>query len=146
MPAKVETLMSTLATRIRNCLLTGVLLPALAVPVGAQSAGNTPREFEEIVVSFEIPKLLREDIFVQFDGETVYLPLISVFSLLDINIDADMGKQNFSGFFIDEDEGKLVYGALFHGHARDINPGFPYAFQGKHPQIVLPHFTNIFRP
>ena len=71
--------------------------------VEAQNIISQDREFEEIVISFEVPKAIVSDIFVQYDGNTVYLPLIKVFTLLDINIQADITERKFHGFFISKD-------------------------------------------
>jgi len=69
----------------------------------SQDIVNQPREIEEIVVTFKVPKLIHKDLFVQYDGETVYLPLVELFSLLDIHINADLPKRRFHGFFVSKD-------------------------------------------
>jgi hypothetical protein len=61
------------------------------------------RNFEEIVVSFEIPQLVKNDIFVQYDGNTIYLPLVEIFNILDLTIEPDFKNQKFSGFVITKD-------------------------------------------
>ncbi|MEW6412752.1 MAG: hypothetical protein AB1483_09805 [Candidatus Zixiibacteriota bacterium] len=83
-------------------VLLGVILTAASV--SAQINASQSRNFEEIVISFEVPKLVQQDLFVQYDGHTVYLPLVKVFSLLDINIEADLEKKRFQGFFISKDQ------------------------------------------
>jgi len=60
--------------------------------------GNT----EEIVVSFDIPQLVSRDIFVQYDGKTIYLPLTEIFGLLDLPLDANFKTQKFSGFILNK--------------------------------------------
>ncbi len=69
----------------------------------SQQTGTTQRQFEEIVVSFEVPKLVRKDVFVEYDGTTVYVPLTDVFTMLDINIEADLTNKVFSGFMFSTD-------------------------------------------
>jgi len=62
------------------------------------------RQLEEIVISFEIPKLIQQDIFVQYDGQTVFVPLVEIFNLLDININVDTERNRFHGFYIRKDD------------------------------------------
>jgi hypothetical protein len=85
-----------------------LLLAALSFAVSAQAqtdtSGYSQRQFEEIVVSFEVPKLVRKDVFVQYDGNTVYVPISDVFNLLDINIDVDQANKTYSGFFLSKDK------------------------------------------
>ena len=57
-------------------------------------------EVVEIVVNFEVRKLINKDIFAQYDGTEIYLPLINIFQLLELYIDADFKNLRFSGFFI----------------------------------------------
>jgi len=56
--------------------------------------------FEEIPVNFRVRHLLNKDIFVQYDGEHIYLPLIEIFNQLDLKIDADLKNKRFKGFVI----------------------------------------------
>ncbi len=92
--------------KIRRLTFTAVLaaLVFAAGSVSAQINASQNRTFEEIVVSFEVPKLIQQDLFVQFDGHTVYLPLVKIFNLLDLNIEADMEQRKFYGFFISKDQ------------------------------------------
>ena len=73
----------------RMFLLSVGLLVLLCSAASAQIQPSQRVEFEEIVVSFEVPRLVQADLFVQFDGQTVYLPLVRLFELLDI-IDTNM--------------------------------------------------------
>ena len=70
-------------------LLLLVLLPGMI--------RSEDRYIEEIIVSFEVPRLLKEDIFVQYDGNTVYVPLVSVLTLLDIHVKPQINKGLFTG-------------------------------------------------
>ncbi len=74
------------------------------VTLFSQQIVNQPREIEEIVVTFKVPKLIHKDLFVQYDGETIYLPLVKLFSLLDIHINADLPKRRFHGFYVSKDK------------------------------------------
>ena len=60
-----------------------IVLPFLPSPAVGQA------EYEEITVSFEVPRLLTHDLFVRYDGKTLYLPVVEVFGYLDINIGPD---------------------------------------------------------
>ncbi|MGD8922423.1 MAG: hypothetical protein PVH24_04180, partial [Candidatus Zixiibacteriota bacterium] len=90
---------STYYRRLRNRLLPILLLCIVTVvpPLTAQE-----RYHEEIIVSFEVPRLIKKDIFVQYDGTTIYLPLIEVFTALDINVKSDINKGHFNGEFLGE--------------------------------------------
>jgi hypothetical protein len=64
----------------------------------AQDSGS-----EEIVVNFDVPQLISKDIFVQYDGKSIYLPLSEIFDLLDLPLDANFRARKFSGFIINKD-------------------------------------------
>jgi hypothetical protein len=70
----------------------------------SQPVDHQAQPFEEIVVDLEVPKLVSEDIFVLYDGRTVYLPLTRVLNLLGMNVTADLEKKKFSGFVFTEDD------------------------------------------
>ncbi|HVP07029.1 MAG TPA: hypothetical protein VMS71_04235, partial [Candidatus Acidoferrum sp.] len=53
---------------------------------------------EEIVVSFEVPRLVSKDILVRYDGTTVYLPVTEVLHMLDLNITTDIEAKRSYGF------------------------------------------------
>jgi len=90
-------------------LRAGRLLSAAAlVFLLPQAAAGQELMREEIVVGFEIPRLLKQDIFVQYDGETVFVPLIEVFSLLDFKVKADLANERISGSLADQSEKYLV--------------------------------------
>lgn len=59
---------------------------------------------EEIVVRFEVPRLFQKDIEAHYGDTTLYLPLIEIFSLLDMNVEADFADSVFSGSFISRDK------------------------------------------
>ncbi len=79
---------------------------AVALLVGALLSSTTygqERRLEEIVVNFEVRKLVDRDIFVWFDGQTIFVPVIGVFDLLDLNITADLPNRQLSGFLFSRD-------------------------------------------
>jgi hypothetical protein len=77
-----------------------ILLFMAFIPIAGFSQENGP---EEIVVNFDVPQLLSKDIFVQYDGKTIYLPLTEIFDLLDLPLDANFKARKFSGFIINKD-------------------------------------------
>ena len=69
----------------------------------------TPEPYlEEIVVNFSVPRLINQDIFVLYDGETVYLPLLTIFDLLGIHVEADFAHKRFHGDFISPDNPYVI--------------------------------------
>ena len=77
-----------------------ITLNVSSVKVNAQAYPITELELEEIVISFEVPKAISTDMFVTYDGHTVYLPLIKVFTLLDINVEANFLTRKIEGFYL----------------------------------------------
>jgi len=63
-------------------------------------AADIEQEFEEIPVNFQVRRLIRSDIFAQYDGQNVFLPLMGIFDLLDLNIKPDMDQRRFIGYVI----------------------------------------------
>jgi len=58
---------------------------------------------EEIVIRFEVPRLVQKDISAVYRNNEVYFPIIEIFSILDINVKADFNKRMLSGQFLGED-------------------------------------------
>jgi len=75
-------------------LLTVLAIFVILLPSFAQAG-----EYEEIVVGFEVPRLINLDLIVQYNGESVYLPMVEIFNNLGINIKADLTQKIFSGQF-----------------------------------------------
>jgi hypothetical protein len=75
-----------------------IVLPFLPSPAMGQA------EYEEITVSFEVPRLLTHDLFVRYDGKTLYLPVVEVFGYLDINIGPDPDRTRLQGFVFTKDD------------------------------------------
>jgi len=94
------------------------LFLVIMLGAGPVVKGQNP-PLEEIVVSFEVPRLVTQDIIVQYDGATVYLPLIEIFSYLGVNIQADFSRKIFSGqYYTDNEEYELNLNLLkfkYHG-------------------------------
>ena len=68
-----------------------------ALPVDLFAQENNP---EEIVVSFDVPRLVNKDIFARYDGSTIYLPLTEIFDILDLPLDANFKTGKFNGYVI----------------------------------------------
>ncbi|RKX26651.1 MAG: hypothetical protein DRP45_03025 [Candidatus Zixiibacteriota bacterium] len=71
---------------------------------GSICAQAEPPEIERIVVEFEVKQLLRQDLFVQYDQETIYLPLVTIFRLLDVYIEVDNQALRFSGYYLSKSD------------------------------------------
>lgn len=89
---------------VRIAQITTILLVLLTSGIQAQIYPEVELELEEIVISFEVPKAVVSDVFVMYDGKTVYLPLVKVFTLLDINIKADFLTRKIDGFYLTKDK------------------------------------------
>lgn len=83
----------------------GLLLAILLLPASpaAQKAHH-----EEIVVNFDVPKLVNSDIFVQYDGQNLYIPLQEIFRLLEVVSDHDRETMRISGYMISKDDPFVV--------------------------------------
>jgi len=62
------------------------------------------QRFESIVVNFDVPRLINTDIFVRYDGQTVYLPVMEIFNLLDINVNHDGKTERVYGYLYTEQD------------------------------------------
>ncbi len=102
---------------------------------------------EEIVVGFEIPQLLKQDIFVQYDGETVYVPLLEVFALLNMNVKPDLPNERISGNLASTDEKFLIDLTRFHvkapGVERDLLHS-DYYYDGRDLYLKVNLYGELF--
>jgi hypothetical protein len=91
---------------IRRFLLLSCLalaLVSLTPPKSKAQAQDAPIAFqklEEIVVTFNVPRLFQRDMFVMYDGKTVYLPMTEVFELLDFSVTPDFQAKKLVGFIM----------------------------------------------
>lgn len=81
---------------------TVALVAAVSVVPCVVSAQSS--DFEEIVVSFEVQRLLRTDLFVLYNGETIFLPLSETFRLLDLNTKVELTNHLAHGFFVSQNQ------------------------------------------
>ncbi len=79
-----------------------VMLIMLILTAGlrAQTPDSRMVSFEEIIVKFEVPRLINRDIFAQYDGSNLFLPMVDIFRLLEINIRTDFENGKFSGEYL----------------------------------------------
>lgn len=80
-------------TRVSLLLALTALLSLLPMTLLAEEA-------EEIAVTLDIPRLLSQDILVRYDGQTVYLPFIEIFTLLEFNVQSDLSGRRIYGFIM----------------------------------------------
>ncbi len=64
----------------------------------AADSALSSREFEEIVVNFEVQRLLNVDLFAQYDGESLYLPALRVFETLGMDVTTSEGRKRYKGY------------------------------------------------
>lgn len=90
--------MSSYAHTIKLAVLS--VLVTLASMTPSSVAQSMPEGCEEIVVSFEVPHLLHQDIDAIYDGKILYLSVSELFGLLDINIETEIPGQRWSGIYV----------------------------------------------
>ncbi len=85
--------------------ITGLLVVlCLSVAVLPTIAVGQERYNEEIVVNLRVPRLLNQDIFVLYDGLTIYVPITDVFSLLGIHVKREKATDKFTGYIFEKDQ------------------------------------------
>ncbi len=109
---------------LQTALIMTILILLLSSKINAQTYQTPEMELEEIVISFEVPKAVVSDIVVMYDGTSIYLPLIKVFTLLDINIEADFLTRKVSGFYLTKD--KTFDFDLAKNHIKVFGEEIPY--------------------
>lgn len=77
-----------------------IFIILLVTVCGTAMSATVDQIFEEVPVNFRVRHLINKDIFVQYDGEHIYLPVIEIFNQLDLKIDADLKNKRFKGFVI----------------------------------------------
>jgi hypothetical protein len=120
----------------------GLLVLALA---GTGFAQEPMRE--EIVIGFEIPRLLKQDIFVQYDGETVYVPLLEVFALLNLNVKADLPNERISGSLAELSDKFLIDLTRFHVKAPGVERDLlhtDYYYDGRDLYLKVDLYGELF--
>jgi len=70
---------------------------ALILASGLSTVRAQSDQLEEIVVGFEVPKLIKQDVFVQYDGKNVFVPLIETFQMLGFNVAPDLANERITG-------------------------------------------------
>ena len=102
---------------------------------------------EEIVVGFEIPRLLKKDIFVQYDGADIYVPLIEVFSELEFQVQANLADERIVGHLASESEKFVIDLTRFHvkapGGERDLLRS-DYYYDGRDFYLRIDLYGELF--
>ncbi len=93
-----------LLVNINSIALILPLIISLPLVGQAQQQRTNDLEVVEIVVNFEVRKLINMDIFAQYDGTNIYLPLIEIFKHLELYIEDDFTNERFSGFIISKSD------------------------------------------
>ncbi len=81
----------------------GIILAIIVVLAGGIFADRADASIDEIVIRFEVPRLLQKDITAQYSNDQLYLPLVEIFSLLEINVNVDSQHTVFSGQYLSQD-------------------------------------------
>jgi len=128
--------------------LIGLLIAANLSAVTVPSVGYSQESMlEEIVVGFEVPKLISKDIFVQYDGTTVFVPVIEVFGILDYNVQADLAMERISGHLADKSDKFLIDLSRFRLKAPDVERELlrsDYFYDGRDFYLKINLFGELF--
>jgi hypothetical protein len=123
-------------------LLTLVLLAAFP----AFSFGQTPVT-EEVVISFEVPRLVAKDLLVRYDGTSVFLPLSEVFTLLELNVNVDPISKRATGFLFSKNDNYDLdfakFKALIRGKEHPLLAS-DYVIEASEIYLKLPQFQELF--
>ncbi|AGY54763.1 Sporulation Domain-Containing Protein [Bacteroidales bacterium CF] len=79
------------------------LLTMLSLLFSKEATCQESADYEEIIVSFSVPRIGGADVSALVKDETLYLCINDVFNFLKIKYNTDSGFNSFSGFFITEE-------------------------------------------
>ncbi len=99
-------------------VVAGTLMGCLAAFLPTDAAHAQDRQLEEIVVTFQVRHLVSTDMFVQYDGTSIYLPLSELFDLLDLYVDHDNARRRYYGQVATSDQ-KFEFD--LHNHTVTVN-------------------------
>lgn len=123
-----------------------VTIIALALSLPAQKVRGES-SFEEITVGFEVPRLVQQDILVQYDGNSVFLPVCEIFRLLDINVGPDLEHTRIEGFLYTKDRKyelrPLENKAIVEKNEYSLSPG-DFRFSGTEMYLQIDQFKRLF--
>ncbi len=88
----------------KTYLICFALLPVILLTAATPAISQDNDYLEEIVINFEVPNLIKKDIFVQYDGQTIYLPFMEIFQVLEINVTRDLSGRMFHGYMYTGDD------------------------------------------
>jgi hypothetical protein len=75
-------------------------LVIIAVMVALPIICSAGAAMDEIVIRFEVPRLLQKDISAQYGDNQLYLPLVEIFSLLEIRVNIDSARTMYTGDYL----------------------------------------------
>ncbi len=133
----------------QKCILATAasLLLALVCATATLADAQTIAGYEEIAVSFDVPRLMSKDIFVRYDGTTLYLPFTDVFVLLDINFERDPATKKISGFFLAKDKRYEIdpvgFRATLDGRSMELLPS-DFMLEGQEIYLKIDLFQKVF--
>ena len=88
-----------MGTRTLRTILVAVITAVFGLSFHLAPGYAQDKAAEEIVVRFEVPKLFQKDIYAQFKSDSLYLPLLEIFSLLSVKTEVAFENQHFWGEF-----------------------------------------------
>jgi hypothetical protein len=78
----------------------GIFPAAIIVLTCGLFVSRSDAAIDEIVIRFEVPRLLQKDITAQYSNGQLYLPLVEIFSLLEIKVNIDSQHAVFAGDYL----------------------------------------------
>ena len=122
-------------------------LLAIMISMAAPAVPQDGR-FEEIVVNFDIPKLINTDISVQYDGQTIYLPLLEVFRLLEANCVPDHEAGRIHGYIVSPQDSfsiDLKQGLIRSQGTESVLPPDEYLYNGNELYLDIDLMARLFK-
>jgi len=125
-----------------------LIISAIFLFLGSASTYAQKADYEEIILNFQIPKLINKDIFAYYDGETIFLPVIDIFHMIDIYTEADLNQGIISGYYIEKDNRYEIdltrLRARCHNKVHDISED-DYVLTASDLFLRIDLFEKIFR-
>ena len=122
-------------------------LLAIMISMAAPAVPQDGR-FEEIVVNFDIPKLINTDISVQYDVQTIYLPLLEVFRLLEANCVPDHEAGRIHGYIVSPQDSfsiDLKQGLIRSQGTESVLPPDEYLYNGNELYLDIDLMARLFK-
>ncbi|MBI5267869.1 MAG: hypothetical protein HY851_11620, partial [candidate division Zixibacteria bacterium] len=123
------------------------LIISALVTAAVTSVISAEPTVEEITVNFEVPRLTSKDIFVRYDGSTIFLPFTEIFHILDLNVGTDPDRTRIEGFFITKGHRYELRPkearAVVNGTDMPLLPG-SFQYDGMELYLRIDQFKNLF--